>query len=158
MVLLLSRGLIWPTGIYNVRVYIRMKWRSTLSANRAHDVLVGEDVPWVAVEDDLAAVDRVEPVGHPGGVDQIRLGNEDRDTHRLDGPNRLDKPGNHDRREPLERLVQQQDRRPQGHGPGDGDHLLLSSGEMEAPARHEALDLREDREDPVVEVPARRRA
>src|SRR5262245_57089792 len=130
MVLLLSRGLIWPTGIYNVRVYIRMKWRSTLSANRAHDVLVGEDVPWVAVEDDLAAVDRVEPVGDPGGVDQVRLGDEDGDAHRLDRPHRLDEPGDHDRREPLERLVQQQHRRPQGHGPGDGVHLLLPPGKV----------------------------
>src|SRR5207244_4645930 len=66
-----------------------------------------------------------------------------------------DEPRDHDRREPLEWLVEQQHRRRQRHGPRDRDHLLLAAGEVEPAAGHEPLDLGEHREDALVETATR---
>src|SRR3972149_2887114 len=96
-----------------------------LPAQRLHDLAVAERFCGVTVEDDLAAVDRVEPVRDARGVAEIRLREEDRDAHRLYLVHRIGKARDDHRREPLERLVQQQDRRRERHGAGDRHHLLL---------------------------------
>ena len=72
---------------------------------------------------------------------------------------RLDETGHDDGREPLERLVEEQDGRPQRHGPRDGDHLLLATAEVEATALEKGAYLRKDREYPLaVRAPGSRAA
>src|SRR6266853_5722360 len=42
--------------------------RRALTANSPHNVLVGENVARITLEDDFPAIDRVEPIAHPGRV------------------------------------------------------------------------------------------
>src|SRR5437764_9129264 len=114
------------------KIQRRERRANRLPVDRAHHFLVVHDLPWIALIDDLAAVDRIEAVGHPGGVGEVRLRDQDREIHLLDLPHRLDQPRHHHRREALEWLVEQEDRRREHHRPRDGHHLLLAAAEEEA--------------------------
>src|SRR5881275_338295 len=87
----------------------RERRANRLSVNRAHHFLVVHDLPWIALIDDLAAVDRVQAVCDPGRIGEVRLRDQHRDFHLLDLPDSVDQPRHHHRRETLERLVEQED-------------------------------------------------
>src|SRR5215475_9867752 len=114
---------------------------------RLHDLLARERGLRIPLEDDLAAVDGVEPVGDPRGGREVRLGDQQRHAHAFDLPHRLDEAVHHHRREPLERLVEEQDRGDERERPGDRDHLLLTAAQVQAPAAEECPDLGEELED-----------
>src|SRR2546427_11123256 len=108
-----------------------------LAANGSHDVLVREDVTRMPLEDDLAAVDRIEAIGDARGIDEIGLGDQHRDPHRLDGRDRLDEAADDDRRQTLERLVQQQHGGREPPGTREPDPILLTAAPIEPPPRHQ---------------------
>src|SRR5262249_58388166 len=78
--------------------------RGSLAANRLHDLRVLERTARMPLEDDLAAVDRVEAVGDPGGRHEVRLRGQERDAPRPDLLDRGDEAAHHDRRPALEQL------------------------------------------------------
>src|SRR5262249_61151409 len=68
----------------------RCVMRRLLSADGIHDFLVLDHRPRISAIDDLASIDGIEPVGDPGGIRQVRLGDQDRDRELLDLLDRLD--------------------------------------------------------------------
>src|SRR5438034_444921 len=125
---------------------------STLAANRLHDVLILEGSGWSALEDNLAPVDGVEPVGHAGGGYEVRLGDQQRDPHGLDPLGRLDEAADDHGRQAFERLVEQEDGGTERQRPGDGNHLLLTAREEETAPPGEVAHLREELEDARVDA------
>src|SRR5439155_5869382 len=95
-----------------------------------HDVLVLERLLGPALEDDLAAVDRVEPVRDARRVGEVRLGDQQRDPQVLDLEHRIAEPLDDDRGQTFERLVQKQQRRGERHAARDGDHLALAAAQV----------------------------
>src|SRR5438445_404972 len=76
-----------------------------LPVQRLHHLGVAGQLGGASGEDDLAAVDGVEPVGDATGVLHVGFGDEHGDAEGLDGAHRLDEARDDDRRQPLERLV-----------------------------------------------------
>src|SRR5947207_11633373 len=99
------------------KIQRRERRANRLPVDRAHHFLVVHDLPWIALIDDLAAVDRIEPVRDPARIGEVRLRDQHRDFHLLDLPHGVDQPRHDHRREPLERLVEQENRRRQHHRP-----------------------------------------
>src|SRR2546428_3203875 len=89
----------------------RERRANRLSVDRAHHFLVVHHLPWIALIDDLAAIDRVQAVRDPGRIGEVRLRDQHRDFHLLDLPHGVDQPRHDHRGEPLERLVEQENRR-----------------------------------------------
>jgi len=85
------------------------------TAKRLHEVFVLERVLRLAFEDDLAAVDRVEPLRDARRVDEVRLRDQERDPQVLDLEHRIAEPLDDHRGEALERLVQKRQRRGERH-------------------------------------------
>src|SRR5207247_1379126 len=68
----------------------------------------------------------------------------DRGTQARDGGDRLAELRDDGGRQPLERLVEQEQRGVQRQRAGDREHLALTAGELRAAARREATQPRED--------------
>src|SRR5437868_5249582 len=99
------------------RIQRRERRANRLSVDRAHHFLVVHDLPWIALVDDLAAIDRVQAVRDAARIGEVRLRDQHRDFHLLDLPHGLDQPRHDHRREPPERLVEQENPRRAPHRP-----------------------------------------
>src|SRR2546423_7877269 len=97
------------------RIQRRERRANRLSVDRAHHFLVVHDLPWIALIDDLAAVDRVQAVCDPGRICEVRLRDPHRDFHLLDLPDSGDQPRHHHPRETPARPVEQEDGGPAHH-------------------------------------------
>src|SRR5438132_9558300 len=86
------------------RIQRRKRRANRLPVDRAHHFLVVHDLPWIALVDDLAPVDRVQAVRDPGRVGEVRLRDQNRYFHLLDLLDCVDQARHHHRRETLERL------------------------------------------------------
>src|SRR5215471_687486 len=88
-------------------------------AQRAHHLVIGERLLRLAMKDDLAAIDYVEPIGDRRRTHEIGFGDQQRDAKGLDSQDRLTKTFHDGGREPFEGLVEDQEIRSERHGPGD---------------------------------------
>src|SRR5437660_12638144 len=68
------------------RIQRRERRANRLSVDRAHHFLVVHDLPWIALIDDLAAVDRVQAVREPWRIAAARLRDRQRGFHLLRVP------------------------------------------------------------------------
>src|SRR5438105_8462925 len=65
------------------RIQRRERRANRLSVDRAHHFLVVHDLPWIALVDDLAAIDRVQAVRDPACIGEVRLRDKHRDFYLL---------------------------------------------------------------------------
>src|SRR6516164_11639012 len=99
-------------------------------AQRAHYLVIGERLLRLAMKDDLAAIDYVEPIGDRRRTHEIRLGDQQRDAQGLDSHDRLTEALHDGGREPFESLVEDQQIRSERHGPGDRHHFPLTATQI----------------------------
>src|SRR5437667_12838500 len=81
------------------------------SAQSLHHPFIAASVLWRTVENDLASIDHIEPVADTGRGRKMRLRHQDGDTHRFDLHDGFRESIDHDRRQSLKRLVEQEQRR-----------------------------------------------
>src|SRR2546430_16870714 len=86
------------------RIQRRERRANRLPVDRAHHFLVVHDLPWIALIDDLAAVDRVQAVRGPGRLGAVRLRDQHPEFHLLCLPDSVDQPRHHQPRDDLETL------------------------------------------------------
>src|SRR2546426_11519838 len=89
----------------------RERRANRLSVDRAHHFLVVHHLPWIALIDDLAAIDRVQAVRDPGRIGEVRLRAPHRDFHLPDLPHGVDQPPHDPPGEPPERVAEPENRR-----------------------------------------------
>src|SRR5256885_16077522 len=77
------------------RIQRRERRANRLPVDRAHHFLVVHDLPWIALIDDLAAVDPVQAARDPGGRGEVRLPQQHPQFKLLDLPVRLQLPPRH---------------------------------------------------------------
>src|SRR5215471_409047 len=99
-------------------------------AQRAHHLVIGERLLRLAMKDDLAAIDYVEPIGDRRRTHEIGFGDQQRDAKGLDGHDRLTETFHDGGREPFESLVEDQEIRSERHGPGDRHHFPLAATQI----------------------------
>src|SRR5437660_5890488 len=85
----------------------RERRANRLSVDRAHHFLVVHHLPWIALIDDLAAIDRVQAVRDPGRIGEVRLRDQHRDFHLLDLPDSVAQPRHDHRRAAPQRLAEE---------------------------------------------------
>src|SRR5438034_1251362 len=111
-------------------------------------------MPERALEPDLPFLDDVGAVREPPGELHVLLGQENREPAALEGGDVLRERAHDHRREPLRRLVQQEEPRVGHQRPRDRQHLLLAAGEARAALAAELPELREEPEDALDRPPA----
>src|ERR1700738_5505418 len=83
----------------------------------------------LACEDDLAALDDVEPIDKIRNMWDVGFGDADRMTESTDGGEPIDDGRDDHRGKPLSRLVEQQQLRPECERAGNRNHLALAARE-----------------------------
>src|SRR5688572_23896648 len=103
--------------------------------------------------DDPAALHDVVAVGHGGREAEVLLDEQDREALRLEPGDRAPDLLDDDRRQPLGRLVEQEQARAGAQDAPDGEHLLLAARQLGALAAQAIAQIREQLEDRLERQP-----
>src|ERR1700734_3075577 len=107
------------------------------------DIFVADESGRILAMHHLSLVDDKGLLGDPQAEMHVLLGKQDRGAARSQFPQYLSDGGDHDRGQPLARLVEQQDQWIAHQGPRDHQELLLAAGQ---PTRLAGPELCEQRE------------